>query len=136
MGDINFQIVAGILSTTIFTVSNVPMIIKAAKTRDLKSYSGVNLALGNVGNIIHWMYIAYLPFGPIWFLHSFYTISSVFMLLWYVRYESSAMVSARHGLCLAGKIGRSTLKRILLPTGRDVKRLSGDGRNRCSAIAC
>jgi hypothetical protein len=82
------------------------------------------------------MYIVYLPFGPIWFLHGFYTISSVFMFLWYVRYEGSAMVSVGRDWCLAGKIGRSTLKRILLPTGRDVKRLSGNGRNSCPAIAC
>jgi len=40
MDGINFQVAAGILSTSIFTLSNIPMLIKAAKTRDLKSYNG------------------------------------------------------------------------------------------------
>ncbi len=136
MDGINFQVVAGILSTTIFTLSNIPMLIKAAKTHDLKSYSCINLALGSVGNLIHWAYIFYLPFGPIWFLHGFYTISSVFMLLWYFRYEGGALVSPWRGLRLAGKIGRSPLGRIPLPTGKRGKRLSATGRNYCPAIAC
>jgi hypothetical protein len=136
MDGINFQVVAGILSTIIFTLSNFPMLIKAAKTRDLKSYSGINLALGNVGNIIHWVYIFYLPFGPIWFLHGFYTISAVLMLLWYFRYEGSTLASIWHGWRLAGKIGRSMLGRLRLPTSRGDKRLSIDDRNCCPAIAC
>jgi hypothetical protein len=87
MDAISFQVIAGILSTTIFTISNIPMLVKAAKTHDLKSYSHINIALGNIGNLIHWVYILQLPFGPIWFLHGFYTVSSALMCLWYFRYE-------------------------------------------------
>jgi hypothetical protein len=40
-----------------------------------------------IGNVFHWVYIAGLPFGPIWFLHGFYTIASAMLLLWYLRYQ-------------------------------------------------
>lgn len=136
MDSINFQVVAGILSTIIFTISNIPMLIKAARTHDLRSYSGINLALGNVGNLIHWAYIAHLPFGPIWFLHSFYTVSSVFMLFWYFRYEGGSLFSPWHGLRLAGKFAQLRLQRIPLPTvNRHDRRLSTISC-RCSALAC
>jgi hypothetical protein len=32
--------------------------------------------------------------GPIWFLHTFYTVTSIIMLVWYLRYERSSRVSA------------------------------------------
>lgn len=105
MDALNFQVVAGIVSTAIFTISNIPMLVKAAKTHDLKSYSLANIALSNIGNLIHWAYIFHFPFGPIWFLHGFYTIASVFMLLWYLRYEGSPLVSLWHCLRPTGKIG-------------------------------
>lgn len=87
----NIQLLAGMISTTIFTLSNIPMLVKAAKTHDLKSYSDINIALGNIGNLFHWVYIFQLPFGPIWFLHGFYTISSALMCLWYYRYEGISL---------------------------------------------
>ena len=43
-------IVAGALSTVLFAASVLPMLIKAARTRDLSSYSRGNLVLANVGN--------------------------------------------------------------------------------------
>ena len=63
------------------------MLFKAFQTRDLKSYSFGNIALSNLGNLIHWMYITSLPFGPIWFLHGFSSIATALMLGWYLRYE-------------------------------------------------
>ena len=83
----NIQLVAGMISTAIFTTSNIPMLVKAAKTHDLKSYSDINIALSNIGNLVYWVYIFQLPFGPIWFLHGFYTLSSALMFLLYFRYE-------------------------------------------------
>ena len=41
----------------------------------------------NLGNLIYWLYIASLPFGPIWILQGFFTISTALMLLCYLRYE-------------------------------------------------
>jgi hypothetical protein len=81
------QYIAGATSTAIFVSSNLPMLFKAIKTRDLKSYSLGHLVLSNLGNLIHWVYIASLPFGPIWFLHGFYTLVTALMLGWYYRYE-------------------------------------------------
>ncbi len=81
------NVIAGTISTTIFALSNIPMLIKAAKTRSLGSYSYMYIIMNNVANLIHWFYVLTLPVGPIWFLHSFYTISAALILLWYLRYE-------------------------------------------------
>lgn len=87
---------AGITSTTIFAGSNIPMVLKALRTRDVHSYSLTNLALGNLGNTIHWLYVLNLPFGPIWFLHTFYTIANAIMLLAYLRYGRSKSTEAKN----------------------------------------
>ena len=83
------SVLAGIISTSIFTLSHIPMLIRAFRTKDLRSYSGANLVLANLGNAFHWLYVVYLPFGPIWFLHSFYTLVSAMMLFWYLHYRRS-----------------------------------------------
>lgn len=82
------QVYAGGISTALFITSNLPMLFKAISTRDLKSYSLGHLSLSNLGNLIHWVYVSSLPFGPIWFLHGFYTLVTAVMLIWYFRYES------------------------------------------------
>lgn len=82
------SLLAGMISTSIFAASNIPMLVRAVRTKDLRSYSAANLVGANVGNAVHWLYIANLPFGPIWFLHSFYTIAAAMMLFWYVRYRN------------------------------------------------
>jgi uncharacterized protein with PQ loop repeat len=87
METIQLQYIAGATSTAIFVTSNLPMLFKAIKTRDLKSYSLSHLVLSNLGNLIHWVYVASLPFGPIWFLHGFFTLVTAVMLLWYFRFE-------------------------------------------------
>ena len=68
-------IIAGTVSTVIFAASVLPMLIKAIRTRDLSSYSRGNLVLANVGNAVHSLYVAQLPAGPIWALHSFYVLT-------------------------------------------------------------
>jgi hypothetical protein len=83
----SLQIIAGGISTLLFITSSVPMLLKAFKTKNLRSYSLSNMLLTNAGNLIHWLYISHLPFGPIWLLHSFYTLTSIVMLVGYLRYE-------------------------------------------------
>jgi hypothetical protein len=83
----HIALLAGMISTSIFTLSHIPMLIRAYRTKDLRSYSAANLVLANLGNAFHWLYIANLPFGPIWFLHSFYTLVAGTMLIWYLRYR-------------------------------------------------
>jgi uncharacterized protein with PQ loop repeat len=81
--------IAGSISSLLFIIANFPMLVKAYRTRDLRSYSLGNILLINVGNVLYWLYIINLPPGPILALHSFYTLASALMLVWYLRYERS-----------------------------------------------
>jgi uncharacterized protein with PQ loop repeat len=85
--DMNLPVIAGTISTTIFAFSTLPMLLKAFRTKDLKSYSLGNILLANVGNVIHSVYVFNLPPGPIWLLHAFYLVTTALMLVWYLRYE-------------------------------------------------
>lgn len=87
----NLSVVAGVVSTVIFAASMMPMLVKAARTKDLESYSLGNILLANTGNLVHSVYVFSLPPGPIWALHSFYLVSTAMMLVWYVRYTESPM---------------------------------------------
>jgi uncharacterized protein with PQ loop repeat len=83
----SLALLAGTLSTLMFVSSNFPMLLKAFKTQDLRSYSLTHIALSNLGNLIHWLYVASLPVGPIWFLHGFFTVTTALMLVCYLRYQ-------------------------------------------------
>ena len=54
-------VVAGAVSSAIFAASALPMLVKAFRTKDLKSYSLPNIALSNVGNVVHSVYVYSLP---------------------------------------------------------------------------
>jgi uncharacterized protein with PQ loop repeat len=82
----NLPVIAGTISTTIFVLSTLPMLLKAFQTKDLTSYSLGNILLANVGNVVHSVYVFSLPLGPIWLLHSFYLVTTGLMLYWYLRY--------------------------------------------------
>jgi hypothetical protein len=84
--DLNVPVLAGVISTVIFAMSTLPMLVKAGRTKDLGSYSLGNIVLSNVGNLIHSVYVFSLPAGPVWVLHTFYVVSTGLMLVWYVRY--------------------------------------------------
>jgi hypothetical protein len=100
--DTNLPVLAGTLSTVIFLFSALPMLRKAARTRDLRSYSPGTIMLANAGNVIHTVYVVSLPMGPIWALHTFYLLSTALMLVWYLRYE---------GLTIPGAMRRTSLRR-------------------------
>ena len=86
---------AGICSTVLFAASNIPMLLKACRTRDVRSYSVTHIAMSNVGNAVHWVYILGLPAGPLWTLHGFYTITPAVMLIWYLQQRSAGARAAR-----------------------------------------
>ncbi|HEX2307568.1 MAG TPA: hypothetical protein VHI14_04560 [Jatrophihabitantaceae bacterium] len=86
MAMVSLPTLAGLTSTVIFAASTLPMLLKAHRTRDLASYSLGQIALANVGNAVHSIYVYSLPPGPIWMLHTFYLASTALMLGWYVRY--------------------------------------------------
>jgi hypothetical protein len=90
----SLPVLAGVVSTTVFASSVLPMLVKAARTRDLSSYSIGNLVLANVGNAVHSVYVFHLPWGPIWFLHGFYLMTSALMLSWWVRYRPAPATEA------------------------------------------
>ena len=85
--DINLPVIAGTIATTLFALSTLPMVVKAYRTKDLKSYSLGYLLLGNAGNLFYSIYVFNLPPGPIWLLHTFYLVVTGLMLYCYLRYE-------------------------------------------------
>jgi hypothetical protein len=83
---------AGSFSTVLFVGSSLPMLAKAARTRDLDSYSRGQLVLANVGNVVNSVYVFSLPFGPIWVLHLFNLGCTLVMLVWHLRYAGRRVV--------------------------------------------
>ena len=86
--NIDLPVVAGAISTAVFALGTMPMLVKAARTKDMSSYSLGNIALSNLGNVIYSVYVFHLPLGPVWVLHSFYLVSTGLMLIWYKRYAT------------------------------------------------
>ena len=84
------QIFAGSISSMLFITGNVPMLLKAYRTKDLRSYSLSHMVLVNTGNCLYWFYLSSLPVGPIWLLHSFYTLTMALLLVWYLRYQKQS----------------------------------------------
>jgi uncharacterized protein with PQ loop repeat len=84
----NVSVLAGMVSTVLFAASYLPMLLKALRTRDLDSYSLGYLALSNVANAVHSVYVLSLPPGPIWLLHCFYVTASALLLIWFLRFRS------------------------------------------------
>lgn len=93
--DFSLPVIAGVVSTIMFGLSMLPMLGKAFRTKDLRSYSLGNILLSNTGNAIHSIYVFSLPPGPIWLLHSFHLVTTALMLIWYLRYESRPVVAWR-----------------------------------------
>jgi hypothetical protein len=88
---------AGAVSTVIFMVSTLPMLSKAFRTKDLRSYSLGNIATANVGNLVQSIYVLSLPVGPIWFLQGFHSVATFLMLVWHIRYREGPESSEAEG---------------------------------------
>jgi hypothetical protein len=84
----NLPLIAGTISTGIFAVSTMPMVLKAARTQDLSSYSGGNLVLSNLGNVLYAIYVFSMPMGPAWALYGFNLTVSATMLVYWLRYRT------------------------------------------------
>ena len=91
----SIPLAAGAIATVVFALSTVPMLGKAARTKDLGSYSRSNLVMANAGNLIYSVYVFQLPPGPIWVLHTFYLASSALMLAWSLRYATTRRAGER-----------------------------------------
>jgi uncharacterized protein with PQ loop repeat len=77
----DIPLIAGTVSTVVFAVSNLPMLGKALRTRDVSSYSLSSIGMINAANVVYSLYVFSLPVGPIWVLHTFYLISCGIMLI-------------------------------------------------------
>jgi hypothetical protein len=82
----SLPVLAGSVSTAIFIASTLPMLVKAARTKDLASYSLGNILLANIGNLTYAGYVLSLPLGPVWALHGFHLCATGLMLFWYLRH--------------------------------------------------
>jgi uncharacterized protein with PQ loop repeat len=78
---------AGFASSMIFISSNLPLLFKAFKTKDLSSYSLGHLASRNLGNAVYCLYVISLPIGPVRLVQAFFSMASTLMLFCYLRYE-------------------------------------------------
>lgn len=83
----HLQLIAGSVSSLIFITGTLNMVVKAWLTKDMASYSISALVLNNIGNLIYWLYIVSLPLGPIYLLHGFYTVTTIFLLAWALLYR-------------------------------------------------
>ena len=92
-----FTLVFGSVASALFIASHLPMLSRAAKTKDLHSYSFASLLLSNLGNLCYWGYVSTLPIGPIWVMHAFYTVTAALMLAWYVQHASPKRSTVQKG---------------------------------------
>ena len=89
------QMIAGSVAGLIFAAASWNMLVKAWRTKDLRSYSLGQIVLNNVGNLFYWLYVVSLPLGPIYFMHGFFTLVSLLMLIWYLVYRTAPQ-TAKH----------------------------------------
>ncbi len=78
-------ILAGMVAAMVFAISNLPMLRKALRTRDVSSYSLPSIVMINGANAVYSIYVFSLPPGPIWALHAFYLVACGIMLTLCVR---------------------------------------------------
>jgi hypothetical protein len=90
-------VLAGLMSTALFATSMLPMVVRAWRTHDLSSYSRSHLLMTNAGNVVHTVYVASLPVGPVWLLHSFHVVVAATMLVWHLRFVGEESVTLGSG---------------------------------------
>ena len=93
----DLALLAGTTSTVLFAGASLPMLAKAIRTHDVRSYSLLALIATNAANLIHTIYVVSLPPGPIWVLHGFYVVTEALMIVLYVRQVRAASANRRSG---------------------------------------
>jgi len=87
----DFALFAGSVAAAIFMISQLPMLVKACRTKNLHSYSFANIGLANLGNLLYAVYVVQVPIGPAWAIHGFNVATSALMLVLYLRYAWRAV---------------------------------------------
>lgn len=106
----HIAVACGLIATFMYVAASLPMLAKAARTKDLRSYSGANLMIANTGNVTQSVYVLALPPGPLWLLHGFNTAVSALMLWWWVQTRrSTRWPSSRKPPRPAGDSGKQRL---------------------------
>jgi len=98
----------GIASTLIFAGSTLPMVVRAARTRDVSPYSRSQLFMTNTGNAVHTVYIASLSPGPVWLLHCMYSFVTAFMFAAHVRWAPHPTAGLGPGSPVAHRLHHAT----------------------------
>ncbi|HEU5484918.1 MAG TPA: PQ-loop repeat-containing protein [Microlunatus sp.] len=96
---------AGSAAVAIFMISQLPMLIKACRTKDLTSYSFANIGLANLGNVLYAVYVLQVPPGPVWAIHLFNLTTSGLMLGLYLRYGRDTASAADLGVVTTPNAG-------------------------------
>jgi uncharacterized protein with PQ loop repeat len=92
----DIPLIAGTVATVVFAISNLPMVRKAMRTRDVSSYSLSSIGMINGANAVYSLYVFSLPVGPIWALHTFYLVSCAIMLVLCLSQRRAAVRRAHH----------------------------------------
>jgi len=93
------QMIAGSVAGLIFATASGNMLVKAWRTKDLRSYSLGQIVLNNVGNLFYWLYVVSLPFGPIYFMHGFFTLVSLLIRATWSRLPKAPLIRrSMHGV--------------------------------------
>ena len=112
----DIPLIAGTMATVAFAVSNLPMLRKALRTRDVSSYSVSSMAMINAANAVYSLYVFSLPVGPIWVLHTFYLVSCAIMLVLCLGQRRAAAARTRPvrpGMHAAGAHGDAPGPRVV-----------------------
>jgi len=118
----HLQILVGYLCTSIFMLSRVPMLLKAVRTRDLSSYSLGHLAMSAGANLLFWIYVVGLAFGPVWILQIFFTVTDLTMLTLCVKQRRlEKKGSAKLGQLVSSSPGNRHGHSLSLPQASQLK---------------
>lgn len=113
---------AGVVATALFVLGTLPMLYKAARTKNLSSYSGSNLVMANTGNAAQTLYVVTLPPGPVWALHAFNVVASALMLTWWIRHRERRAPDPPRRRASSGRSGRR-----VQPASDQTSKRYGDG---------
>ena len=92
----DFPVLAGLMSTTLFVASYLPMLYRAVTTRDLGPPTAGRVWCWPTSATSFSRSTSYsLPTGPIWFLHGFYLGASALMLGLHLRHIGMDSASGR-----------------------------------------
>jgi uncharacterized protein with PQ loop repeat len=78
----------GGVASVLFVFAQMPMLIRALQTKDMRSYSGIHLLLGCAGNVLWAFHLAKnVPDVNVRALHCYYLVTTAVMLGFWWRWR-------------------------------------------------